>query len=94
MPGFVAAVQPSITVPIGLTHLYYICFLVGSTISATVYSFLHFVFPAGELKTNVLNSSSSRVLIFEYQEGWDREESTEFVSDIDESRRVVVREVF
>jgi NCS1 family nucleobase:cation symporter-1 len=92
MPGFVAAVQPSITVPIGLTHLYYICFLAGFAISASIYCSLHFIFPARELKQFVENSPSAKELMVEYQERWDGE-SSEFVSDVDKNAQVLDREV-
>ena len=46
MPGFMAAIQPSATVSIGLTHLYYICFLAGFAISASIYYIPHFIFLA------------------------------------------------
>ena len=88
MPGFVAALQPSITAPIALTNLY-ICFFVGIFISATVHCSLHFVFSVGNVKQFMLNSSSSRRLMAEYQERWGGEESTDFVSDIDKSGSVV-----
>lgn len=71
MPGFVAAVQTSITVPIGLTHLYYICFLSGFAISAGVYCFLHFVFPAKMSQGFVKDGSSPAYLQRDYQERWD-----------------------
>jgi NCS1 family nucleobase:cation symporter-1 len=71
MPGFIAAVQPSITVPIGLTHLYYICFLSGFAISASVYCTLHFVFPTRAVKDFVVKSAPAEVLMREYQERWD-----------------------
>lgn len=92
MPGFVSSVQPSITVPIGLTHLYYICFLAGFAISSSIYCLLHFAFPAHELNEFVRSSPSSRSLMVEYQERWDGE-SSEVMSDVDKDARVVDREV-
>jgi cytosine/uracil/thiamine/allantoin permease len=43
MPGFLSAVSPGITVSTGATRLYYMCFLVGSLISALVFAGLHYV---------------------------------------------------
>lgn len=73
MPGFVASVQPSLSVPIGFTHLYYICFLSGFTISAAVYCTLHYVFPSKAVQEWVKGSLSSAVLIGEYRDQWDGE---------------------
>ncbi|CZR69975.1 related to uracil permease [Phialocephala subalpina] len=92
MPGFVASVQPSVTVPIGLTHLYYICFLAGFSISASVYCGLHFIFPAEGLNRFVASSPPARALMAEYQDRWDGETS-EVVSDFGKDTRVVDREV-
>jgi NCS1 family nucleobase:cation symporter-1 len=85
MPGFVAAVQPSITVPISLTHLYYICFLAGFAISATIYCVLHLTCPAHASKQFVEESPSARALMRKYQERRDGE-SSEFVSDVDKDK--------
>jgi NCS1 family nucleobase:cation symporter-1 len=92
MPGFVASVQPSVTVPIGLTHLYYICFLAGFAMSSSIYCLLHFVFPAHALNEFVSSSPPSKSLMVEYQERWDGE-SSEIVSDVDKDARVVDREL-
>lgn len=92
MPGFVASVQPSVSVPIGLTHLYYICFLAGFAISFSIYCMLHFLFPAHGLNEFVSSSPSARALMVEYQEKWDSE-SSEAVSDVDKDTRVINREV-
>ncbi|KUJ07643.1 NCS1 nucleoside transporter family protein [Mollisia scopiformis] len=91
MPGFVASVQLLVSVPIGLTHLYYICFLIGFAISSGVYCLLHFIFPAKGLNDFVASSPSPRSLMAEYQERWDGEISG--VSDIDKDARVVDREI-
>ena len=77
MPGFIVAVQLSVTVPVGLTHLHYICFLAGFAISAIIYCALHFVFPAHASKQFVAEDLSARELMREYGE------SSEFVSDVD-----------
>ncbi|KAJ5298328.1 uncharacterized protein N7443_006448 [Penicillium atrosanguineum] len=79
LPGFVAYVSSGVTVPIGLTHLYYICFLSGLVISASVYCGLHYVFPVAAIKDFVENSPPAKVLMREYQERWDRGEEVETV---------------
>ncbi|KAH8652640.1 NCS1 nucleoside transporter family protein [Tricladium varicosporioides] len=75
MPGFIASVQTDITVPIGLTHLYYICFLVGFAIAAAVYCTLHFIFPAHAQKEFVNTRGPPSQLMREYQDKWDGESS-------------------
>ncbi|KAL1968643.1 hypothetical protein VTN77DRAFT_1469 [Rasamsonia byssochlamydoides] len=71
LPGFVAYVNPRITVPVGLMHLYYICFLVGLTISASVYCVLHFLFPAPAVNDFVRTAPSPSILMAESREKWD-----------------------
>jgi NCS1 family nucleobase:cation symporter-1 len=93
IPGFVASVQPCVTVPIGLTHLYYICFLSGSSISATVYRLLHFLFPAQAPKNFVESSPQPASLMVEYEQTWDNESSEVFSEDVDKNARVGAREV-
>lgn len=71
MPGFVASVQTDVSIPIGLTHLYYICFLVGFAISASVYCLLHFVFPARMSEEFVKDGASAAFLMQEYRDRWE-----------------------
>lgn len=71
LPGFVAHVNENIQVPIGLTHLYYICFLTGLCISAAVYVALHFAFPVQSINQFVQSAPPARVLMREYRERWD-----------------------
>ncbi|KAF8851032.1 NCS1 nucleoside transporter family protein [Acephala macrosclerotiorum] len=92
MPGFVDSVQLLVKIPIGLTHLYYICFLTGFAISANVHCALHIIFPAEGLNHFVASSPPGRALMAEYQDRWDGETS-EAVSDFDKDARVVDREV-
>lgn len=92
MPGFVASVDTSITVPTGLKHLYYICFLVGFAISASVFCLLHLVFPAKDVVHFVASNPSARFLMAEYQDRWDGE-SSDVAEDVSKNARVVDREV-
>lgn len=71
LPGFIAYVNPSITVPIGLTHLYYICFLTGMSISAAVYVALHYAVPDRRLQAFVNSAPPARQLMDEYRELYD-----------------------
>jgi NCS1 family nucleobase:cation symporter-1 len=77
MPGFISAVSPSITVPLGFTHLYYICFLSGFTISAAVYSSLHTLFPARAVQAFVKHAPEPKVLMRMYQQKWDGVEGSD-----------------
>lgn len=74
LPGFVAYVSPGINVPIGLTRLYYICFLSGLAISAAVYCVLHLLFPAGAVQDFVETAPPAASLMREYRERWDHGE--------------------
>jgi len=71
LPGFIASVNSNVSVPIGLTHLYYICFLAGFAISASVYCFLHLVFPARRLQDFVVHAPPAKVLMEEYRSACD-----------------------
>lgn len=73
MPGFVASVQTTLTVPLAFTHLYYISFLSGFAISAVVYCTLHLVFPASACKNFVERSPSASNLMAEFEDKWDGE---------------------
>jgi NCS1 family nucleobase:cation symporter-1 len=75
LPGFVAEVNTNVSVPIGLTHLYYICFLSGFCISAAVYCLLHWVFPAHRLDAFVKSNQSAEELMVESREKWDQDET-------------------
>jgi NCS1 family nucleobase:cation symporter-1 len=92
MPGFVASIDTSLTVPIRLTHLYYICFLAGFAISATIFCILHWVFPAKDVVNFVASISSPKLLMAEYQDQWDVGDS-EITEDVSKNAYVVDREV-
>jgi NCS1 family nucleobase:cation symporter-1 len=92
MPGFVASIDTSLTVPIGLTHLYYICFLAGFAISATIFCILHWVFPANDVVHFVASISSPKLLMAGYQDRWDVEDS-EITDDVSKNAYVVDREI-
>lgn len=71
LPGFIAYVNPDISVPIGLTHLYYICFLTGMSISAAVFVALHYLVPDKRLQAFVNSAPPARQLMAEYRELYD-----------------------
>ncbi|WEW57075.1 hypothetical protein PRK78_002535 [Emydomyces testavorans] len=84
LPGFVAQVNKGVTVPIGVMHLYQICFLNGFAISAVVYCALHFIFPVRPLREFVANAPAPEVLMREYREACDSAaESKENVVEVD-----------
>ena len=92
MPGFIASVNQSVTVPIGLIHMYYICFLVGFSITASVFCLLHFVFPAKQVVNFVASSLSAKILIADYQDRWDGENG-DVAEDAKNNSHVMDREV-
>ncbi|KAJ5887707.1 Allantoin permease [Penicillium taxi] len=82
LPGFVAYVNTNVTVPIGLTHLYYICFLSGFVISSAVYIALHFAFPDRSIQDFIKTSPSAETLMKNYRAQWDEGvEVTEVINE-------------
>ncbi|KAK2036173.1 thiamine transporter [Colletotrichum somersetense] len=71
MPGFVAAVDTSVTVSEGAIELYYMSYMYGLLSSGLVYALLHKVFPAKALDSFVKNSPSARELQHLHQGKWD-----------------------
>ncbi|KAL3437841.1 permease for cytosine/purines, uracil, thiamine, allantoin-domain-containing protein [Aspergillus tetrazonus] len=57
MPGFVAAVNTSITVSDAATELYYINYLYGFLVSAAVHAFLHWLIPDWKLHAFVTDNT-------------------------------------
>ncbi|KAF9891407.1 hypothetical protein FE257_004263 [Aspergillus nanangensis] len=84
LPGFIAHVDPSISVPVGLTRLFYICFLSGITISATVFIALHHFFPATKVQHFVDTAPPAHVLMQEYRERWEGEEDEDIAERLQE----------
>ena len=78
MPGFVSAVNSGVTVSIGWTRLYYVSFLVGTTISALTFSALHYFFPAPCIKDYLLQAPPRRVVQAQFTAKWDGEEVTHY----------------
>lgn len=70
LPGFVAAVNTSVTVTDGATEFYYLNYLYGFLVSALVYSLLHFVFPDQKLDAFVRESPSAKELQQTYDDRW------------------------
>ncbi|KAF9878854.1 ncs1 nucleoside transporter family protein [Colletotrichum karsti] len=62
MPGFVAAVDTSVTVSEGATELYYMSYMYGLLSSGLVYAVLHKVFPAKALDSFVKTAPSAKEL--------------------------------
>ncbi|EED18301.1 allantoin permease, putative [Talaromyces stipitatus ATCC 10500] len=79
LPGFAAYVNPNVSVPIGLTHLYYICFLTGMSISAAVYIALHYAVPDKRLQAFVNSAPPARQLMAEYRELYDNPDEVSYV---------------
>ncbi|KAL1628101.1 hypothetical protein SLS56_006032 [Neofusicoccum ribis] len=82
LPGFVASLDASVVVPVGLTRLYYLCFLSGFCIAAAVYAALHAAFPARAVAEWVAGAPPAGVLMRAYRERWDGEEGAEVVDEV------------
>lgn len=66
MLGIISAVNTTITVPIGLTHIYYINFLTGFLIASVVLIVLHWAFPTPSQKAFVMSPVSANENMAEY----------------------------
>lgn len=71
MPGFVAAVDTSVTVSPGATELYYMSYIYGLLSSGLVYAVLHWTFPAKALESFVRTAPSARELRELHLGEWD-----------------------
>lgn len=71
LPGFVAAVDPSTSVPAGATELYYLSYIYGFLSSGLVFALLHRIFPSRPHAEFVNQSVSSLQLRRTYRERWD-----------------------
>ncbi|KAI8246534.1 ncs1 nucleoside transporter family protein [Colletotrichum sp. SAR 10_99] len=71
MPGFVAAVDTSVTVSPVATELYYMSYVYGLVSSGLVYAVLHRVFPAKALDSFVKTAPSARELQEFHLGKWD-----------------------
>lgn len=95
MPGFIAAVNTSITVPEGATELYYLNYLYGFCASATVFILLHLIFPSAPLDSFVKNSMTSHDAMYASREKWDNlqyESTSAFETGKDNNFGVKVQE--
>ncbi|KAL2875824.1 hypothetical protein SGCOL_008971 [Colletotrichum sp. CLE4] len=71
MPGFIAAVDTSVTVSEGATELYSMSYIYGLLSSGLVYALLHRYFPAKSLDAFVRDSPSAHELQQMHQSKWD-----------------------
>ncbi|KAI1484960.1 NCS1 nucleoside transporter family protein [Biscogniauxia mediterranea] len=71
MPGFVAAVDTSVSVPDGLTELYYLSYIYSFLAAAAAYYALHKIFPDKALDRFIQTAPPSTILRAIYQEKWD-----------------------
>ncbi|KAK8927179.1 Allantoin permease [Metarhizium anisopliae] len=71
LPGFVAAVDTSVSVTDGAAEMYYINYLYGFLSSATLYILLHWIFPAPAVEAFVREAPSSREIQRYYCNRWD-----------------------
>lgn len=71
MPGFIAAVDTSVSVSPGAIELYYMSYIYGLLSSGLVYAVLHRVFPAKALNSFVRAAPSARELQEFHLGKWD-----------------------
>lgn len=71
MPGFVAAVNTSVTVTDGATELYYMSYIYGFLTGGAVYALLHRLFPARAVASFVQESPPARELRETAYGRWD-----------------------
>ncbi|KAK7417789.1 hypothetical protein QQZ08_011485 [Neonectria magnoliae] len=71
LPGFIAAVDKSVSVTDGATELYFLNYIYGFLSSAFVYSLLHRVFPDAKSDAFVRDSPSAKALQEHYQTRWE-----------------------
>ncbi|KAF2009429.1 NCS1 nucleoside transporter family protein [Aaosphaeria arxii CBS 175.79] len=71
MPGFVASVNKSISIPDSLIQLYFMSYIYGFFSSAVVYVVLHVVFPAPSLDTFVKSEASATETIQKSKANWE-----------------------
>ncbi|EHK44883.1 hypothetical protein TRIATDRAFT_139428 [Trichoderma atroviride IMI 206040] len=71
LPGFIAAVNLSVSLPAGMTELYFLNYLYGFVSSAVVYGLLHWIFPAREVDDFVKNAPSAREVQQHYTDRWE-----------------------
>lgn len=71
MPGFIAAVDTSVTVSPGATELYYMSYVYGLLSSGLVYAVLHRVFPVKVLESFVRTAPSAKELRELHLGEWD-----------------------
>ncbi|KAH8655434.1 NCS1 nucleoside transporter family protein [Xylariales sp. PMI_506] len=83
LPGFIAAVNTNVTVPAGVTELYYLNYLYGFLSSALVYIVLHTAFPAPTLDAFVKDNMTPEQTMNYYRQKWE---------DMDDSDRHVIDE--
>uniref|UniRef100_A0A8H7NHT0 Uracil permease n=1 Tax=Bionectria ochroleuca TaxID=29856 RepID=A0A8H7NHT0_BIOOC len=71
LPGFIAAVNTSVTVSDGATELYYLNYLFGFLASGLLYWALHLIFPDEKSDEFVRNSQDAKTLQQLYHTRWD-----------------------
>lgn len=71
LPGFISAVNPSITVTDAAIELYYLNYLYGFAVSGGLYILLHWAFPDAKSSAFVAESPSAKELQELYGQRWD-----------------------
>ncbi|KAF4975216.1 hypothetical protein FZEAL_7973 [Fusarium zealandicum] len=83
LPGFIAAVDLTITIPDGAVELYYLNYLYGFLASGFMYSLLHIVVPDKTLDAFVRDNPSAKELQQLYDGRWDIAYADGDVADVE-----------
>lgn len=71
LPGFVASVNSSVTLPDSMRELYMTSYIYGFLSSGVVFALLHVVFPAHAVNNFVKDRQSAAEVQKHYSERWD-----------------------
>ncbi|KAH7310666.1 NCS1 nucleoside transporter family protein [Stachybotrys elegans] len=87
IPGFVAAIDVTISMPDGATELYYLNYLFGFVTSGVLYYLLHLIFPDAKVHEFVQTAANPKELQRSYREIWEAAVAREVDSVGEESLR-------
>ncbi|KAI1879077.1 hypothetical protein JX265_003254 [Neoarthrinium moseri] len=71
LPGFIAAVETSITVPDSVAEFYSLNYVYSFISSATCYTLLHRIFPANDVDAFVTGTPDANETIYQHHMRWD-----------------------
>ncbi|KAF3002141.1 hypothetical protein E8E14_002811 [Neopestalotiopsis sp. 37M] len=72
LPGFIASINTSISVPDGAIELYYLNYLYGFLSSALCFALLHWIFPDAYVDAFVKGPETAKEIMYQHHLVWDR----------------------